>query len=447
MKAGVLTFGSVCSGVEAASLAWEPLGLRPLWFAEIEPFPAAVLAHHWPTVPNRGDMTALVAQILTGEIEAPDILVGGTPCQAFSVAGLRGSLDDERGNLTLVLVRLLDAIDFIRQRRGEPPCILVWENVPGVLSTKDNAFGCFLGGLAGEDIPLEPAGKRWTNAGAVYGYGRRIAWRIFDAQYFGVPQRRRRVFLVASAGGIDPAEILFERKSVCGHSEPGGEARESIAAVVGGGSHWDCGSNPHPTLSQSVSGGIIGYSNQEIFSQRGGGLVPHRMRGFGDYVADGAASTVKSRDCKDATDLIVVHGRQDPCASDRAFALDCQPSGNTNVVCINANVIDKSPQGRSGCEGIGISENGICYTLLAGDAHAVLCGLQVRRLTPLECERLQGMPDNHTRIPWRGKPAEKCPDGPRYKAVGNSMAVPVMRWIGRRLSAAVLPHCGQVGHE
>ena len=182
-----MRYASLCSGVEAASLAWEALGWRPAWFAEIEPFPCAVLAHRWPHVPNHGDMTKLVGRILTGEIEAPDILVGGTPCQAFSVAGLRGSLEDQRGNLTLVLIRILDAIDFIRARAGKPPCILVWENVPGILNTRDNAFGCFLGGLAGEDVALEPPGEKWTNAGYVHGHRRRIAWRILDAQHFGVP--------------------------------------------------------------------------------------------------------------------------------------------------------------------------------------------------------------------------------------------------------------------
>lgn len=162
-----MRYASICSGVEAASLAWESFGWQPAWFAEIEPFPCAVLAHHWPNVPNYGDMTKLVGRILTGEIEAPDILVGGTPCQAFSVAGLRGSLEDERGNLTLTLVRILNAIDFIRSRQGKPACILVWENVPGVLNTKDNAFGCFLGALSGSDTALQPTGKKWTNAGAV----------------------------------------------------------------------------------------------------------------------------------------------------------------------------------------------------------------------------------------------------------------------------------------
>lgn len=378
-----MRYGSLCSGIEAASAAWEPLGWQPAWFAEIEPFPCAVLAHHWPHVPNHGDMTRLIGKILNGSIEAPDVLVGGTPCQAFSVAGLRGSLDDERGNLTLVLIRILDAIDFIRARNGQPPCILIWENVPGVLSTKDNAFGCFLGGLAGEDMPLVPAGQKWTNAGCVLGHKRRIAWRILDAQYFGVPQRRRRVFLAASAGNTDPAEILFERQSQAGHPAAGAEAWQNPAAAAPAGSHWDDPTNPHPTINQSGSGG----------------LIPMRMRGFGDYIQDDTTSTVKARDHKDATDLIVVHGRQDPCTSDKAFTLDCQHSGSTNVVCI----------------------------------HAVSDGPQVRRLTPTECERLQGFPDNHTLIPWRGKPAADCPDSPRYKAIGNSMAVPVMRWIGRKI--------------
>ena len=413
-----MRYGSLCSGIEAASVAWEPLGWQPAWFAEIEPFPCAVLSHHWPHVPNYGDMTRLVGKILNGTVEAPDILVGGTPCQAFSVAGLRGSLDDERGNLTLTLIRILDAIDFIRARNGQPPCILVWENVPGVLNTKDNAFGCFLGGLAGESLPLEPAGQKWTNAGAVFGPAREIAWRILDAQYFGVAQRRRRVFLIASTGSEDPAEILFERQSQAGHPAAGAETWQNPAAAAPAGYHWDDPTNPHPTLNQS-GGGIIGQSNQEIFSQRGGGLIPVRMRGFGDY--------------KDATDLIVVHGRQDPCTSDQAFTLDCQHSGNTNVICINGNIIDKNPEGTSGCAGLGISGDGTAYTLTARDRHAVSDGLQVRRLMPVECERLQGFPAGHTLIPWRGKPAAECPDSPRYKAIGNSMAVPVMRWIGRKI--------------
>ena len=162
-----------------------------------------------------------------------------------------------------------------------------------------------------------------------------------------------------------------------------------------------------------------------------------RMRGFGDYYPSPIASTIKARDYKDATDLIIIHGRQDPCISNKAFALDCQHSGNTNVFFINGNIINKSPN--SGGNGLGIRENSIAYTLTATDRHAVAMSRVLRRLTPVECERLQGMPDNHTRIPWRGKPAEACPDGPRYKAIGNSMAVPVMRWIGDRITQFTNP--------
>ena len=385
-----IRYGSLCSGIEAASVAWETLGWQPAWFAEIEPFPCAVLSHRWPHVPNHGDMTRLVGKILNGTVEAPDVLVGGTPCQAFSVAGLRGSLDDERGNLTLVLIRILDAIDFIRARNGQPPCILVWENVPGVLNTKDNAFGCFLGGLAGEDMPLVPTGQKWANAGCVLGHKRRIAWRILDAQYFGVPQRRRRVFLVASAGSASPAEILFERPGEAGDFGAGAETRENPAAFIEGS---------FGTYRQCLAAGTVKAS--------GGAL-------------QGGSET-----------LLVVHGRQTPCTSDKAFTLDCQHNGNTNVVCIHGNTIGRQPE--NGGNGTGAIQDGTSYTLTATDRHAVSDGLHIRRLSPTECERLQGFPDNHTQIPWRGKTAAECPDSPRYKAVGNSMAVPVMRFIGKRI--------------
>ena len=340
-----MRYGSLCSGIEAASVAWEPLGWQPAWFAEIEPFPCAVLSHHWPHVPNHGDMTQLVGKILNGSIEAPDVLVGGTPCQAFSVAGLRGSLDDERGNLTLVLIRILDAIDFIRARNGQPPCILVWENVPGVLNTKDNAFGCFLGGLAGENLPLEPAGKKWTNAGAVFGPTREIAWRVLDAQFFGVPQRRRRVFAVASARAIRPAEILFERQGETGDFKKGAEARKEPATFIEGS---------FGAYRQSADGGTLSGGSETLIVN----IAATLSTGFG---------------------------------------------------------------------GRGVDADQIC------NGNCVIDYPKVRKLTPTECERLQGFPDNHTQIPWRGKPAAECPDSPRYKAIGNSMAVPVMRWIGERI--------------
>jgi DNA (cytosine-5)-methyltransferase 1 len=231
-----MRFGSVCSGIEAASVAWNPLGWEAAWFAEIEPFPSAVLAHHYPDVPNYGDMTTLVDRIERGEIEAPEMLCGGTPCQAFSVAGQRKSLDDERGNLSLTFCEIADAIDHVRSIRGERAAIVFWENVPGCLNTHDNAFGCFLGELVGSDIPLSPgATNKWPSAGYVAGPKRQAAWRVLDAQYFGVPQRRRRVFVVASASeGFDPSKVLFEFKGLSGDLEPCEQEREGSTAFTQG---------------------------------------------------------------------------------------------------------------------------------------------------------------------------------------------------------------------
>ena len=190
---------SVCSGIEAATVAWHGLGWTPVAFSEIEPFPAAVLSHHYQTVPNLGDLTKyrewpeeLLAQV--------DLLVGGTPCQAFSVAGKRQSLDDERGNLSLVYVNLYHHINKVRERHGRSPAIALWENVPGVLSTKDNAFGCFIGGLLGCDEAPQTESGKWDKAGFLSSETVRVGYRVLDAQYFGVAQRRRRVFLVAVPG-------------------------------------------------------------------------------------------------------------------------------------------------------------------------------------------------------------------------------------------------------
>lgn len=212
-----MKFGSVCSGIEAASLAWESLGWKAAWFAEIDKFPSAVLAYRFPDIPNLGDITLLPNRILSKEIEAPDILCGGTPCQAFSLAGKRQSLEDARGNLSLIFTEIADAIDEIRKTNKENPSIIIWENVPGVLSTRDNAFGCFLAKLVGANAPLEPSAEsnKWPTSGYVAGPKRKAAWRVLDAQYFGVPQRRRRIFIVASAReGFDPSKVLFESKSL-----------------------------------------------------------------------------------------------------------------------------------------------------------------------------------------------------------------------------------------
>lgn len=212
-----MRFGSICSGIEAASVAWNPLGWKAAWFSEIEPFPSALLAYHYPDTPNLGDMTALPQKILNEEIEAPELICGGTPCQAFSVAGQRKSLDDERGNLTLIFCEIVNAVEKVRKTKGLPPPIVFWENVPGVLNTKDNAFGCFMGNLSGGDFPFEIPAGRWESSGFISGAQRQVAWRVLDAQYFGVPQRRKRVFVIASSReGFVPKKYYLSSKACAG---------------------------------------------------------------------------------------------------------------------------------------------------------------------------------------------------------------------------------------
>ena len=344
-----MRFGSVCSGIEAASVAWHPLGWKASWLSEIEPFPSAVLAHHYPDVPNLGDMTALPERILSGEVEAPDLFCGGTPCQAFSVAGLRNSLDDARGNLSLTFVGIANAIDHVRSVRRDSPAIIFWENVPGVLSTKDNAFGCFLAGLAGEDNPLEPPRGKWTNAGYVLEPKRAVAWRLRDAQYFGVAQRRKRVFVVASAReDFDPAAVLFEFQGLRRDTAPSRKAGERIAPCVTNG----------PPFSRTGNERV--EAEAMVLMDQGGSVM---------NVEYDMVGTLRRE----------THGHEPAVI---------QPPA-----------------------------------------------MQVRRLTPVECERLQGFPDGYTNIPWRKKP--EAPDELRYKALGNSWAVPVVRWIGERIAKEI----------
>jgi DNA (cytosine-5)-methyltransferase 1 len=383
-----LRYLSVCSGIEAATVAWHPLGWTAAAYSEIEKFPSQVLAHHYPDVPNVGDMT----KFKEWNIGSIDLLVGGTPCQSFSVAGLRKGLDDPRGNLMLTYLAIAD------QYR---PRWLVWENVPGVLSSNGGKdFGVFLGAL-GE-----------------LGYG--FAYRILDAQYFGVAQRRRRVFVVGYLGDWRAAAaVLFERHSLSGDSAPSREKRKEAASGSGDGvaisSHWD-GDYPHPTLNQSAkSSGGVGFSNQEIFSQRGAYLAAQSITTHG--LGDGGELARCLNACNTAS------GRMD--VSVETFVSQPIPFDTTQITS-KANY-SKPESGDP------------CHPLAAG-AHppaiaqpicpAVHVGMAVRRLTPVECERLQGFPDSYTDIQPKGK---ATPDGPRYKALGNSMAVPVMAWIGKRI--------------
>ncbi|MER1453478.1 phage N-6-adenine-methyltransferase [Enterobacter hormaechei] len=417
-----MKYGSVCSGIEAASKAWEPLGWKPAWFSEIEPFPSAVLAHHWPEVTNLGDMTKIADAVRTGEVEVPDVLVGGTPCQAFSIAGLREGLSDDRGQLTLSYVELANAIDAKRRERGEPEAIIVWENVPGVLSSKDNAFGCFLAGLAGESSELQPAGGKWTHAGCVSGPERVIAWRVLDAQFFGVAQRRRRVFVVASARkGFDPAAVLFELDSVRRDSAPRRETQKAVAALTVRGV-GTCGADDN----QAQAGHLIAFG--------GGNTAGH--------IDVATACTAHGIRLDFDTETFAVHGTQDPDTNRELAHTLGRNNGQENAIVTEPFTL--AIRGRSEGSTIEVRNDGTANALLTPNGGragmgvgAIGWGMQVRRLTPIECERLQGFPDNHTLIGWRGKDATECPDGPRYKAIGNSMAVPVMRWIGERIAAAL----------
>ena len=417
-----MKYGSVCSGIEAASKAWEPLGWKPAWFSEIEPFPSAVLAHHWPEVSNLGDMTKIADAVRAGEVEAPDVLVGGTPCQAFSIAGLREGLSDDRGQLTLSYVELANAIDAKRRERGEPEAIIVWENVPGVLSSKDNAFGCFLAGLAGESSELQPAGEKWTHAGCVSGPERVIAWRVLDAQFFGVAQRRRRVFVVASARkGFDPAAVLFELNSVRRDSAPHRETQKAVAALTARGV-GTCGADDN----QAQAGHLIAFG--------GGNTAGH--------IDVATACTAHGIRLDFDTETFAVHGTQDPDTNRELAHTLGRNNGQENAIVTEQFTL--AIRGRSEGSTVEVRNDGTANALLTPNGGragmgvgAIGWGMQVRRLTPIECERLQGFPDNHTLIGWRGKDADECPDGPRYKAIGNSMAVPVMRWIGERIAAAL----------
>ncbi|UXL11391.1 phage N-6-adenine-methyltransferase [Enterobacter cloacae] len=417
-----MKYGSVCSGIEAASKAWEPLSWKPAWFSEIEPFPSAVLAHHWPEVTNLGDMTKIADAVRADEVEAPDVLVGGTPCQAFSIAGLREGLSDDRGQLTLSYVELANAIDAKRRERGEQEAIIVWENVLGVLSSKDNAFGCFLAGLAGESSELQPAGGKWTHAGCVSGPQRVIVWRVLDAQFFGVAQRRRRVFVVASARkGFDPAAVLFELDSVRRDSAPRRETQKAVAALTARGV-GTCGADDN----QAQAGHLIAFG--------GGNTAGH--------IDVATACTAHGIRLDFDTETFAVHGTQDPDTNCELAHTLGRNNGQENAIVTEPFTL--AIRGRSEGSTVEVRNDGTANALLTPNGGragmgvgAIGWGMQVRRLTPIECERLQGFPDNHTMISWRGKDADECPDGPRYKAIGNSMAVPVMRWIGERIAAAL----------
>jgi len=535
---------SVCAGIEASSVAWHHMGWEPVAFSEIEKFPSAVLAHHYPSVPNWGDMTRFqewpdacrcvsnrqhellgktnrafngfgrkecsaihseqnssscggnrssnkghICEVCNGTIV--NVLVGGTPCQSFSVAGLRKGLDDPRGNLMLTYLA-------IAQRYR--PQWLVWENVPGVLSSEGGRdFAALLRGL-------DELGYGW-------------AYRVLDAQFFGVAQRRRRVFVVGHLGNWQrAAAVLFERHSLSGHPAPSRKTREGTASgAASGASAGGWPAEVSPTLNAHF-GSKQGLEDQHI---AGGGdclsptvamclitktrldsetetLIPTIGGGFD--VAQSVAGTLGNRGLRSHTELDghgayipvdiqgTVIGRSEHAgpqcsgadASGAMFTLTktdvhavafpwqsaLDPIGNpsdisgtlvknqTMAVAFGNDIArsltarhDSSPCADRGMDVVAVAftteqtpkaSSDVAFTVTTGSPtggghpQCVETAMQVRRLTPVECERLQGFPDGYTNIPWRNKP--ESPDGPRYKALGNSMAVPVMRWIGERIN-------------
>jgi len=422
-------FGSVCSGIEAASVAWNPLGWRCAFMSEIEAFPRAVLKHHYEDIPLHGDFTTIQA----GEYEPIDVLVGGTPCQSFSIAGLRGGMDDARGNLALGYLRLADRLR---------PRWVVWENVPGVRSSDAGRdFGAFLGGL-GE-----------------LGYG--WAYASLDAQYFGLAQRRERVFVVGYLGDWRrAAAVLFESASMRGDSPPGRKPGEGIAPTIssrptgGGGLGTDFdldGGLITGTLNTSIARGT-GGANEASFlhvvdSDCTENLIAHTMtarmgRARGTACVDEPALVVgtlqsggtnRGHGTAGTNNQAVAAGHIISVSHTLGTKYNASEDGTGHGTPLVAYAIQEravSENLENGPQGKGYQPD-IAYTLEARNKVQSVSMPGVRRLMPVECEKLQGLPPGYTDVPYRGKPAA---DGPRYRAIGNSFAVPVVRWIGERIA-------------
>lgn len=339
-------FGSVCSGIEAASFTLEPLGVNALWLSEIAEYPSRFLAEKYPNHPNLGDMNEIPNLLLSEHIEAPDMLVGGTPCQAFSLAGWRNGVNDVRGQLTLKYIDIIDAIDAKRAEREQENAVFFWENVEGALTDKTNAFGCFLAGLAGLDNPVQTEAGKFKSAGVLYGPKRNIAWRVFDAKYFGVPQQRKRVYVLGGGKNFHPEHILLEMGQTFQDPYKLTEEPKERDLFFCAEQEYNINQDIIKTLRRTINGHDI-----EIFR----------------------------------------------CYSDCLYAA-YGTKWNGNAAAFNGSLF--------------VSQDG-----------------RLRRLTPLECERLMGFPDNYTAI---AKPRMTN----RYQATGNSWAVPVVRWIMARLLEA-----------
>ena len=498
-----MKFATICSGIGCAEIAADPLGWESVFQSEIDPFAFALLKQRFPLTLDLGDMTKLAARIRDGEIDErlPDVLIAGTPCQSFSISGLGKSLDDPRGQITLELVNCLNAIDERRLSLGLSHCTLLWENVPNVLTKPDNPFGCLTGALVGANEALPPIGPKgkWNRSGLVRGPQRSLSWRILDAQYFGVPQRRRRLFLVAGAGnGFDPSEILFECERLSGNPPPRKKQREDITGTFsarptaggGFGTDFEC------------SGGLVpvAYDLNQITSPAnrsrplaGDPCHPLTAIVYGDSTP--VAETLSYERSTPVAETLAYGGNNLSGAINVATARTAHPSATGRLDFETETFLVTTVSGddithalNTANNGKGSSEDGtgrgvpiiafdsrqdtVSSTTIFGalsssssspQAQAIATHMQVRRLTVVECERLQGLPDNYTFIrdprtrkklqddefiylkshhPWmtRAEMELHAKDGPRYRAIGNGMAVPVIRWILKQMEKHLESH-------
>ena len=415
-----MKYGSVCSGIECASAAWEALGWEPQFFSEIEPVPCSVLAHHYPDVPNYGDMT----KFKEWPDHAIDVLIGGTPCQSYSVAGLRAGLDDPRGNLMLTYVAIA---------RKYRPKLLTWENVPGVLSSnKGRDFGSLLGLLTGQHIECPPTG--WQNSGVVPGYAGAygIAWRVLDAQYVrveshprAVPQRRRRVFVVGYLGDWRrAAAVLLERESMLGHPAPvrkAGQGFTSYAPSSFGGYSEGVG-----TLRKE--GGDGAYNNVLCIST-------------GQASAEIGIGIGTTINCNHEAPIVVIPpiglDEEQNATIDYYGTLKARTKGGGFEGAVAVAFQERG--GRK--DGVHLEIGGdVAYALTSpkdggrSQERNIMHGMVVRRLLPVECARLMGFKDDYlSQVKHKGKPIA---DGPMYKAFGNGMALNPVYWIGKRIEMA-----------
>ena len=442
-----MRYVSTFSGVEAASLAWAPLGWEPVCFSEVDPFPSAVLAHRYPDVPNLGDITKINWKMVRRKYGQIDLVVGGSPCQSFSVAGTRTGLDGASGLMW----------EYVRCVRELMPRWLLWENVPGALSSSHGEdFRCLLEALD------------------ACGYG--LAWRVLDAQFFGLAQRRERVFLVGRLGDVEgPCEVLFEPESLRWDTPTSREKRKELAAGAGGGAEasgfrWNAGGKT--ALSVDETSPTVTSSDPPAVLQLKGNAIDRDTAQNGAWACDPDENGAYTLNATDVDGVLCMTDTQPHSMVDGEVcgALSATMHKDPPVVGFAANqrgevrlhggdenVVGAIPASQSGKQVQGVPcpepptlaidcRNDAANEEVSGTLQAkanggyslnyvnpvMRCGV-VRRLTPRECERLMGMPDDWTKVPYRGKPAEECPDTPRYKAIGNSMAVNVMRWIGVRI--------------